>query len=240
MFFICKKEITQFLGNPVGYLVIGIFLLLNALLLFVFPDTSLLTFGYATLQPFFDVVPWVLLFFIPAITMKSFAEEYKTGSFEILKTLPLTSAQIVLGKFLSGVFIVLLTLLLTSIFAITVQILSTGNGIDLGATIASYFGLLLLCSSFLAIGIYISSLTSNVILAFVGAAFACFIFFIGIESLSKLSFLKGSFDYFIEYFGLNTHYIAMSKGAIYFKDILYFNLVCMLFLFLAIRNVKNK
>lgn len=240
MLFICKKEITQFLGNPVGYMVISIFLLLNALLLFVFPDTSLLSFGYASLQPFFDVVPWIVLFFVPAITMRSFAEEYKTGSFEILKTLPLTPAKIVLGKFLSGVSIVILTLLLTSIFAITVQILSVGSGLDVGATIASYIGLLLLCCCFVAIGIYISSLTNNVVLAFVGAAFACFIFFVGIESISKLSFLKGNADYFIEYLGLNTHYVAMSKGAIYFKDILYFSLVCTLFLFLAARNVSKR
>lgn len=240
MLFICRKEITQFLGNSVGYLVISIFLLLNALLLFVFPDTSLLQFGYASLQPFFDFVPWIVLFFIPAITMRSFAEEYKTGSFEILKTLPLTPSKIVLGKFLSGVCIVLLTLLLTSIFAITVQILSTSSGIDVGATLGSYIGLLLLCCCFLAIGIYVSSLTNNVVLAFVAAAFACFIFFVGIESISKLSFFKGNADYFIEYLGLNMHYVAMSKGAIYFKDVLYFVLVCFVFLFLATRNVRNR
>lgn len=240
MFFICKKEITQFLGNPVGYMVISIFLLLNALLLFVFPDTSLLQFGFATLQPFFDFVPWIMLFFIPAITMRSFAEEYKTGSFEILKTLPISPSKIVLGKFLSGICIVVLTLLLTSIFAISIQILATGNGIDVGATLGSYIGLLLLSFCFLAIGIYISSLTNNVVLAFVAAAFACFIAFVGIESISKLSFLKGNADYFIEYLGLNTHYVAMSKGAIYFKDVFYFGLVCVLFLYLATKNVKTR
>src|SRR5205085_11997147 len=137
---ICKKEWTQYIRSRTGYIALIMFLLLSGLLFFVFPDTSLLDFGYATLDSFFRLAPWVLLFLIPTITMRSLADEYKAGTFELLKTLPLTSSQIVWGKFFGALLIVLLALIPTTIYAFSLQHLSAAGGIDVGATTGSYIG----------------------------------------------------------------------------------------------------
>src|SRR6478736_6510626 len=141
MWMICKKEWSQFFSSLTGYIALVVFLLLNGLIFFVFPDTSLLDFGYASLDGFFSMAPWVLLFLIPTITMRSLADEYKGGTFELLKTLPLTSSQIVWGKFFGVLLIVLLALIPTTVYAFSLQHLSASGGIDVGATIGSYIGL---------------------------------------------------------------------------------------------------
>lgn len=227
---ICKKEWRQFFSSLSGYLAIIIFLLLNGLFLFVFPDTSMLNFGYATLGGFFALAPWVLLFLVPTVTMRSFADEYRTGTFEILKTLPLTSADIVWGKFFGALLIVALALIPTITYAVSIQALSSAGGLDIGSTAGSYLGLLFLGATFTAVGIFTSSLTNNTIVAFILAAFACFFLFAGFEAISKLPIFSNGPDYFVEMLGIKFHYNNISKGVIDLRDILYFAGLCWLFL----------
>lgn len=222
MWMICKKEWQQFFNSITGYVVIAVFLLLNGLLIFVFPDTSILQFGYATLSSYFNYAPWVLLFLVPAITMRSFPEEYKAGTFELLKTLPLTEAKIVLGKFFGSMLIVLTALLPTLVYAFSIQSLSSNTGIDVAATVGSYIGLILLSAIYCAVGICAGSYTNNTVVAFITAAFVCFILYSGFDAVSKMPFFKGTYDYFIEMLGVNFHYTSISRGVIDTRDVLYF------------------
>ncbi|WP_298411945.1 ABC transporter permease subunit, partial [Hydrotalea sp.] len=203
MWMICKKEWNQFFNSITAYVALVIFLLLNGLFLFVFPDSSMLNFGYATLSPFFDFVPWVLLFLIPTITMRSFAEEYKTGTFELLKTWPIQPFGLVLGKFLGALIIIVAALLPTLVYAFSLQYLSNSGGLDIGATIGSYIGLLFLCGVFVSIGIAASSFTNNTVVAFIAGAFVCFMLYTGFDALSKLPVFSGMLDYYIQLLGIN-------------------------------------
>ena len=191
MWMICKKEWQQFFSSITGYLALVIFLLLNALFLFVFPDTNLFDFGYASLAGFFNQAPWLLLFLVPTITMRSFADEYKSGSFELLKTWPLKPSSIIFGKYLGSVSIVFTALLPTVIYAVSIQQLSVTGGIDVGGTMGSYIGLFLLGAVFTSIGICASSFTNNTVVAFIAGAFVCFLLYGGFGAFSKLPvFLK--------------------------------------------------
>ncbi len=239
MWIICKKEWQQFFSSLTGYLAIIIFLLLNGLLLFVFPDSNLLDFGYASLGNFFGIAPFILLFLVPTVTMRSIAEEYKSGTFELLKTLPLTPAQIVSGKFFGSLLIVVAALVPTIIYAISIQSLSSIGGIDIGATIGSYFGLIFLGAVYTAVGICASSFTNNTVVAFIAGAFVCFILFNGFDAISKLPVFKAGADYYIEMLGINAHYRSVSRGVVDLRDIIYFAGLIGLFLFITQRNVSK-
>ncbi|MFY7963764.1 MAG: ABC transporter permease subunit [Chitinophagaceae bacterium] len=236
---ICKKEWQQFFNSITGYAVIGVFLLLNSLLLFVFPDTSILQFGYASLSSFFDYAPWVLLFLIPAITMRSFSEEYKSGTFELLKTLPLTESKIVWGKFLGCLLVVLTALLPTLVYAFSIQALSSNTGIDVAATFGSYIALFFLAAVYTAVGVCVGSYTNNTVVAFITSAFACFILYSGFGAISKLPFIKGSYDYFTEMLGINFHYKSMSRGVIDTRDAMYFIALIIVLLVVTQRRVSS-
>ena len=240
MWMICTKEWRQFFSSLTGYIALIVFLLLNGLLLFVFPDTSLLDFGYASLNGFFDTAPWILLFLIPTITMRSIADEYKSGTFELLKTMPLTAAQIVWGKFFGALLIVLLALIPTIVYAISIQALSAVGGLDVGSTIGSYMGLLMLGAVFTSVGICTSSFTNNTVVAFIGGAFLCFILYTGFEAISKLPVFASGIDYYIEMLGIKFHYNSISKGVIDVRDIIYFIAVIFIFLFITQRNVVKR
>ena len=240
MWMICKKEWQQFFSSLTGYIALFVFLLLNGLFLFVFPDTSILDFGYATLDSFFNLAPWILLFLVPTITMRSFADEYKSGSFEILKTLPLTPSQIVWGKFFGALLVIITALLPTIVYAVSVQQLSVSGGIDIGATIGSYLGLVLLGAVFTAIGICASSYTNNTVLAFIAGAFVCFLLFNGFDAISKLPAFKAGPDYYIEMLGINFHYRSISRGVVDTRDLLYFGGIVVLFLFITKRNLVKR
>src|SRR5687767_2040174 len=166
MWSVCKKELRQFFSSLTGYIIIIVFLLVNGLVLFVFED-NILDFGYASLDRFFQLAPWILLLLIPAITMRSFAEEFKTGTYEILQTRPLSRWQIVGGKYLGSLVVAGIALLPTIIYFFTIQRLSSNEGIDTGATIGSYIGLFFLAAVFTAIGIFASSITNNAVVAFI-------------------------------------------------------------------------
>lgn len=239
MIAICKKEFTQFFGGLTGYLAVIIFLLLTGLLLFVFPGTSLLESGYATLDTFFDFAPLILLLLIPAITMRSFADEFKTGTYEILATRPLSRWQIVLGKYLANLAIALIALLPTFIYVYTIRSLSTG-GIDSGGIAGSYIGLFFLSATFTAIGICCSSFTNNAVVAFLAGAFFCFVLYSGFTAVSGIPSLQGTWDYFIEMIGIDFHYRSLSRGAVDSRDVIYFLSLIFLFLYVSYKKLLNR
>ena len=240
MWMICKKDWQQFFSSLTGYIALVVFLLINGLFLFVFPDTSILDFGYASLGSFFNLAPWILLFLVPTITMRSFADEYKSGTVELLKTLPLSPFQIVGGKFLGALIIVMAALLPTIIYAISIQQLSITGGIDIGATIGSYLGLILLGSVFTAVGICASSFTNNTVVAFIAGAFVCFILYNGFDAVSKIPVFSSGLDYYLEMLGINFHYRSISRGIIDSRDLIYFAGIIGLFLSVTQRNLLKR
>jgi ABC-2 type transport system permease protein len=216
-----------------------VFLLLNGLFLFVFPASSVFDYGYATLDKFFEMSPWILLLLIPAITMRSFADEFKGGTYEILQTKPLTRWQLIWGKYFASLIIVIIAVLPTIIYVLTISRLSTG-GIDSGGIAGSYIGLLFLAAVFTAIGICCSSLTSNAVVSFLLSAFACFVIYSAFSALSTLPVFETGSGYFIEMLGIDSHYRSISRGVIDSRDIVYFTTVVLLFLFLTARNLVKR
>lgn len=231
MLSIAKKEIHQFFSSLSGYITILMFLLMNALYLFVLKDSNIFDFGYATLSAFFNLAPWIFIFIIPAFSMRSISDELKSGTFEILKTLPLTNWQIVLGKYLANLSIILIAILPTLLYVITIHFLSSSGGIDTGGIIGSYIGLFLLAAVFAAISIWCSSLSSNAIVVFLMSAFACLILYFGFSAISKLPVFFGNGDYIIEMLGIDFHYQSMSRGVIDTRDVVYFISIIFFFLF---------
>jgi ABC-2 type transport system permease protein len=196
--------------------------------------------GYATLAGFFNIAPWLLIFMVPTITMRSFSEEYKSGTFELLKTLPIRPAVLVYGKYVGALLVVLCLLLPTLLYGVAVESLSVVGGIDMGATAGSYLGLFLLAGVFVAIGICVSSYTNNTVVAFIGAAFICYLLFAGFEAVSKLSFFEGKLGYFIEVLGLKFHYKSISRGVVRIDDIIYFLAVTFSCLFITKQNIIKR
>ncbi len=239
MWSICKKELRQFFSSLTGYIAIIVFLLVNGLMLFVFRD-NILEYGYATLERFFQLAPWVLLLLIPAITMRSFSDEFKTGTFELLQTRPLTRWQIITGKYAGSLIVVVFALLPTIIYYFSIQSLSSGEGIDTGATIGSYIGLFFLAAVFTAIGICASSFTTNAVVAFILSLIGCALLYYGFNAISQLPGLEGGADYFIEMAGIDFHYSSISRGVIDSRDIIYFLSVIFLFLTITYRNLLKR
>ena len=205
-----------------AYITIGIFLLVMGLFLWVFPESSILEYGYASLDSLFNTAPYIFMFMIPALTMRSFSEEQREGTFELLATRPLTDWQIVLGKYLASLVIVLFALMPTLVYYYTVYDLGATRGnVDTGAVIGSYIGLFLLGGAFVAIGIFASSITKNQIIAFAIGVFLCFFAFSGFDSLSQL-LAFGSIDTLIASFGINEHYQSISRGVLDTRDLIYY------------------
>jgi len=240
MWIICLKEWRQFFSSLTGYIAVIVFLLLMGLFLFVFPDTSILDFGYATLDNFFSLAPYIMLFLVPTITMRSIADEYRNGTFEILKTLPLSSAKIVWGKYFGCLLVVFIALIPTIIYAVSIQQLSSKGGIDVGATTGSYLGLLMLGAVYTAVGICTSSFTNNTVVAFVVAAFVCFLLYSGFTAVSKLPLFSGGADYYIQMLGIDFHYRSISRGVIDTRDVLYFFAMIVLFLTITGKNLAGR
>lgn len=236
---VCKKELRQFFSSLTGYIAIIVFLLVNGLVLFVFED-SILDFGYATLDRFFQLAPWILLLLIPAITMRSFAEEFKTGTFEILQTRPLSRWQVVVGKYLGSLIVVFIALLPTVVYIFTIQQLSSNQGLDIGATIGSYIGLFFLAAVFTSISICSSSFTNNAVVAFIISLIGCALLYYGFSAISKLPALANGPDYYVEMLGIDFHYRSISRGLIDTRDIMYFLSVIFLFLTITNRNLLKR
>jgi ABC-2 type transport system permease protein len=237
MYSLLKKEIQGFLGSLIGYIVIIVFLTIMGLIMWVFPgDTNVLDGEYASLNSLFSIAPWVFMFLIPAITMRMFADENKTGTIELLLTKPITDLQIIGAKYLAGFLLVLFSLIPTLIYYGTIHYLGTPIGnIDTGGMWGSYLGLLFLASGFVSIGLFASSLSDNQVISFIIAVFFCFLIYIGFDFLSSLDLL-GQYDYLVMNLGISEHYISMSRGVIDTRDAVYF--LSLIALFIMLTKVK--
>lgn len=223
------KELRGFLGSLIGHIVIVVFLLLTGLFLWVFPD-NVLDQGYADLGPLFFVAPWVFLFLVPAIAMRSFSEERRTGTLEVLLTKPLTEWQVVLAKYIAAVILILVALLPTLVYWWSMHQLAVPKGnLDTGGIVGSYIGLLFLASSFAAIGIFASALTDSQIIAFLVAVFLCFFLYLGFDLLATFQSF-GALEGLVKGIGIQAHYLSMSRGVLDLRDALYFVGVIVLFL----------
>lgn len=222
------REIKSFFGSPIGYMVIAIFLLLNGLFLWVFDgDFNILNSGYADMSPFFTLAPWILIFLIPAVTMKSFSDERKQGTLELLLTKPISLRNIVLGKFFGAFLLIVIAIIPTLIYVFVLQNLgSTVGNLDLGSTMGSYFGLLFLIAAYTAIGIFTSTLSDNQIVAFILAVFTCFILYFGFDGIASYF---NSYERLVASFGMDQHFKSMSRGVLDTRDIIYFLSVTVLF-----------
>jgi len=226
-----RKEISVFFSTLIGYLIIGIFQLINSILLWSdFSDMNILSYGYADMDIFFTSAPLFFLLFIPAISMRVFTEEYSSGTIEILITKSINSLQIVIAKFLAVFVLVIFAILPTLIYVASIYYLGENVGnLDLAGIMGSYLGLIFLCALFSAISIYASSLASNQIISFAFAILLCTLFYFGFDVLSELSFFQ-NFDLFIQQLGISFHYEMMSKGLVKLSDIIYFVSVTTLFI----------
>lgn len=221
MFAVLRKEFNAFLNSPVAYVVLGVFLVATGLFVWVFPDSSVLDYGFADLQTLFNLAPWIFLFLIPAITMRTFAEEKKAGTIELLLTRPLTDGQLVGGKYLACLLLALLALVPTLLYYYSVVKLGAPEGnIDSAAFAGSLIGLALLAAVFAAIGVLASALTRDQIIAFLVAVVGCFLVYSGFDSLASL--FEGGPAYYISQLGIAAHYRDLSKGLVDSRDLLYF------------------
>jgi gliding-associated putative ABC transporter substrate-binding component GldG/gliding motility-associated ABC transporter permease protein GldF len=237
MLAILKKEINSFFASPIGYLVVAIFLIVNSLFLWLFKgEFNILDYGFADVTPFFLLAPWVLLFLIPAVTMRSFSDEKKQGTIELLLTKPISHFNIVLGKYFAAVALIIIALIPTLLYVYTVNQLGypVGN-LDVGSTLGSYLGLLFLVAAYTAIGVFASTLSNNQIVAFIIAVFICLFFFIGLDSIAEFTSST-----FVEQLGMNSHFKSMSRGVLDSRDILYFLSVTFLFLLLTKQGINTK
>lgn len=229
-----KKEIQGFFDALTGYIVMIVFLVVISLFLWVFPlQFNIPDNGFANLDGLFILAPFIFLFLIPAITMRSFAEEKKSGTLELLMTQPLTDLQVVLAKYFAGVVLVVISLLPTLVWFLSVYLLGLPPGnLDTGAIGGSYIGLLFLGATFVSIGIFASSLTDNQIVSFILAVFISFFVYIGFEFIYTF-ILSGKAGLIVESLGLNAHYTSMSRGVIDTRDLIYFISVSSLFILLT-------
>jgi ABC-2 type transport system permease protein len=216
-----------------------VFLLVNGLVLFVFRGNILET-GYATLDQFFSLAPWVLLFLVSAITMRSFSDEFRTGTFELLVTKPLSKKQVVWGKFFGSFIVAIIALVPTLVYYFAINALASGNGIDAGAAAGSYAGLFLLTAVFTAIGICVSSFTANAVVAFIISLIGCILFYYGFTALSQLPVFQNGPDYYIDMLGINFHYNSISRGVIDTRDIVYFISVVVFFILITNQNLQKR
>ncbi len=234
MYTLFKKEINSFLNSLIGYIVLVVFLVITGLFLWVFPvEFNIPDYGYASINGLFVIAPWVFLFLIPAVTMRSFADERKSGTMELLYTKPLTDYQILGAKFLSGLILVVIALIPTLVYYISVYLLGLPPGnLDSGAAWGSYIGLLFLGATFVSIGIFASSLSDSQVISFILAVFFCGLMYVGFEFIYTLS-LFGSMDLLVRSLGIQSHYASISRGVIDTRDVIYFLSVIALFLMLT-------
>lgn len=241
MLAILKKEIQSFFASPIGYLVVAIFLIANGLFLWVFKgEFNVFDYGFADLSSYFFLAPWIFIFLIPAITMKSFSEEKKQGTLELLLTKPISLWQLVLGKYLGTLILVIIALLPTLLYIYTIHQLGNPVGnIDLGSTIGAYLGLFCIALVYCAIGIFTSAISNNQIVAFITAVFACFIVYYGFEGISNYE-IAGISNLAIENLGIKAHFNSISRGVIDTRDLVYFFSAALLFLFFTKLTLTKK
>jgi ABC-2 type transport system permease protein len=236
-----QKEIQGFFSNLTGYIVIIIFLLANSMVMWLYPGKmNILDAGYASIDSMFITAPWIFLFLIPALTMRTFAEEQQSGTLGLLLSRPLTGMQIVISKYLASVTLLLFSLLPCLIYFLSVFLLGNPRGnIDTGGTWGSLIGLFFLGAVYASIGVLSSSLTDNMIISFLMSLVLCFIFYIGFDLLAQIGMFKG-ISTVIMYIGINEHYMSVSRGVIDLRDIIYFISVITVFIMLARTRLASK
>ncbi|MBC8756365.1 gliding motility-associated ABC transporter permease subunit GldF [Kordia sp. YSTF-M3] len=241
MLAILRKEINSFFSSSIGYLVIAIFLILNGLFLWFFKsEFNIFNYGFADLTPFFTLAPWIFIFLIPAITMRSFSEEKRLGTLELLLTKPISGWHIVLGKYFGAFVLILIALIPTLLYVYTVWILGNPEGnLDVGSTLGSYFGLLFLIAAYTSIGVFTSTLSQNQIVAFIAAVFICFLLYFGFEGIANAD-VFGDFNNTIEKIGMKAHFDSIARGVIDTRDVIYFLSVTIFFLFLTVLQLKKR
>ncbi|MCB0410048.1 MAG: gliding motility-associated ABC transporter permease subunit GldF [Flavobacteriales bacterium] len=244
MFTLYLKEIRSFLSSLIGYMAIGVFLTLLGVFLWIIPTeaggANILDNGFANIDPLFYIGPWVYLFLIPAITMRTFSEEKKTGTIELLLTRPLTDFQIVMAKYLAGFSLVIISLLPTLIYYYSVHVLGYPKGnMDTGAMWGSYIGLLMLGAGFVAIGVFASSISENQVIAFIIALLLCFFMYTGFDFISQAS-LFGGLSPVIKGLGINEHYLSLSRGVVDTRDVIYFVSLIAVFILLTKLNLESR
>ncbi|RDV16598.1 gliding motility-associated ABC transporter permease subunit GldF [Pontibacter diazotrophicus] len=222
MLSILKKEFNGFLNSLIAYIVITVFLVAIGMFMWVFPESSVLEYGFADLQTLFNMAPWLFLFLIPAITMRTFAEEKREGTIELLLTKPLADLELILGKYFAALLLALFALLPTLLYYYSVYQLGNPQGnVDSAAVVGSYLGLIFLAGVFAAIGVFASSISDNQIISFVIAVFLCYIIYTGFDLIASMP-VWGSYSYLISQLGISYHYSSISKGLVDSRDVLYF------------------
>ena len=241
MISILKKELNSFFSSPVGYLVIGVYLVINGLFLWFFEgDFNILHAGFADLNSYFFLAPWIFIFLIPAITMRSFSDEYNNGTIEILKTKPITDWQLILGKYFGALALVILAIIPTLIYVYSIYQLGNPVGnINFGTTFGSFLGLLFLAGAYTSIGIFASTLSKNQIVSFIIGVVISFFLFYGFEALATYNMFISS-DYFIQKIGMTDHFNSISKGVIDTRDLICFISITLLFILLTKIRIQNE
>lgn len=231
MLSIYRKEINAFFSSIVGYVAVLVFLIAMGLFVWIMPDSNMLDYGYASMDQFFSIAPWMLLLLIPAITMRSYSDEFRGGTIEWLSTKPVSTLSVMLGKYFAALTLIIFALLPTLIYVYSLsQLALTQGSLDAGSIIGSYTGLFFLAAGFAAIGIFCSSITSNQVVGFLIALFACYIFYAGFEQLSRIPAFTAGVDYYLSMAGMQFHYEAMSRGVIDTRDVVYFISTVVLFM----------
>lgn len=235
------KEINSFFSSIVGYVALLVFLGACSLFLWILPESSILSYGYANLDRFFEIAPWLLLLLVPAVTMRAFADEFRTGTIEWLSTKPLTDIDIIVGKYLATMALIVFALSPTLIYVYTISNLSFVDvGLDTGAIIGSYIGLFFLAATFAAVGVFCSSLTANQVVGFLISLFACGLLYTGYEHLSKLPKFSWGIDYYLSMIGMEFHYNSISRGLIDSRDVIYFLSIIIFFISLTRFSLSSR
>jgi ABC-2 type transport system permease protein len=236
------KELNSFFSSIIGYVAILFFLAVCGLFIWILPNyTVLRSDGYATLDSFFELAPWFLMLLIPAITMRSFADEFRAGTIEWLMTKPVRDIDIILGKYLASLVLVVFALVPTFIYVYTINNLTLADfSIDYGGIMGSYCGLFFLAAGFTAIGVFCSSLANNQIVGFLIALFACYLLYSGFEALSTIPAFADGIDYYLSMVGMAFHYESISRGFIDTRDVIYFLSVIVLFISLTRLSLNSR
>ncbi len=241
MFTLFRKEILSFINSLIGYVAIIVFLIVNGLFLWVFPaGFNIIDYGYASLDNFFVLAPFVFLFLVPSITMRSFADEKRSGTIEILFTRPISDFQIIVAKYLAAITLVVFSLLPTLIYVISVYQLGLPKGnLDFGGLWGSYIGLLFLASAFTAIGLFVSSITDNQIVSFISSLVLCGFAYIGFDLISDMT-IFGKTALFVKSLGIQEHYTSLSRGVIDTRDVIYFISIIAIFFLLSKISLESR
>ena len=235
------KEINSFFSSIVGYVALLVFLVACGLFLWVIPEYSMLNYGYAAMDRFFEIAPWLLLLLVPVVTMRSFSDEFRSGTIEWLSTKPVTDIEIILGKYFATLALIVFALLPTLIYVYTIATLALpDNTPDAGAIIGSYIGLIFLAATFAAVGVFCSSLTGNQIVAVLVSLLSCYLLYTGFEHLSRLPAMAEGFDYYLSMIGMEFHYNSISRGLIDSRDVIYFVSIIILFIALTRFSLSSK